>query len=1489
MTFYVHIADSCQVSAHEHGLESKIEDLKNQIESTQKLVGFTKFRPTHLMKRHIGRGFRLLTFDQRYGENRLIIFLQVFPRSDSTYEWIVNNHENFPEEAEDKVVLLNKTEMDEIYNHLSSDPEVSAQVFNAPSDDERSWLYEIFTNQGVNNKDLLVLESKEWVAQMNSEKMRDFLAFYQSFLDNIDLDEIEQSDSLQDIKHLYSDTGKLGILYSYLKGKNKLFLIYPLRNIRQNEIDEYKNRFFQIYSQKGEIRDSQDSILRFSKKAYPFFMTLDCDFWLDIQKEKEANLALSPEEGNLLDGIRSADMNSAKYPLFINGRAGSGKSTILQYLMADFSEFALKNETSLYPLYITYSYDLLKAAKDTVKRLLTTHSTRLLEGTFSDQEIDKVLEKSFVVFHDFLLNLLPNNSKKFFAGGKFISYSEFQRLWNIPGKGFGSRADARHLDVGIAWHIIRSYIKGIKSSNDYFNDADFRALPKKRRSVTEETFNFVYDKVWEKWYQPLSQSEGYWDDQDLVSEILDADIVNDLNYASILCDESQDFTSIELEFILQLSVFSKRRLAPQELVRVPFIFAGDPLQTLNPTGFRWENIQADFYDKFVAVLDPDERSKVEINYEELQFNYRSNSGIVKFCNLLQLLRLCLVGGQNISAQTSWWLEDPVQVIWFDVNDLKTQQEIKQNPEIVKIINCDLGDETYYVQQDSVLRNMESYEENIYQNILSPTRSKGLEFPRVILYCFGDTAPTGFEKLVDNSHQVMYTHEQLLKYEYFLNRLYVAASRAKRQLIIIDSREAIEKFWKFATDPKIIEVLAKNNNDFADWQEKIDYIVRGSQEAWTGESIDITAQAYEYKNQGYSARDPYLLRQAALSFRSIVNRIESVKCFALAFELEERFDEAGNTYLEAGLYEEAFNTYWKGQEFSQIQKLIQEYSSLARHIRSRISNFMADSTIGVSEALITELREMLSNTASQSEFLDNAMTWHSVFREILQRLVQTNTFPWGTAYSMLKLYLALNPDLDQESLGRIAYRAGFHKDAIQYFEAAHNTELREYFDSQAKENQFPNNLIWLYKLNKPEEIIQNWEENSQALDNLEHINNEIQELVFNTAFSHRSYDLAYQIWLANPDKIKSKKLYEYFIKSKQYDRAWSILEKFRDNDCVTDLLTRSLKDRQTEIALNTALLRIELWMKQGEWKQAIDFVDKKFLEDVGQTLILQFCGKPNVFHALRHKLVYEIAKSNDWKENPSDPRNIAAAEFLFKNFIAPGPFQSIKEAGLSIELVGSAIEKAGKYNNLVRFYDSLETYRDLPQDKRKYVGERLIVSLERRVKFLRDKKQFNQADDDELWCQALRNKFKIPLDQKLSPYPNLAEEQLSSLDTYKIQKNQSETIDNDLPPIQLKVITDKDDQLREWKVGHLTCKCSSNRKIWRIENEDSLEALKFSTDDFVMSGDVKCDPFDLREPEGKAGWVIPSWDSSVLIYERSDYREIIIACGYLESLSIKVSL
>jgi hypothetical protein len=325
----------------------------------------------------------------------------------------------------------------------------------------------------------------------------------------------------------------------------------------------------------------------------------------------------------------------------------------------------------------------------------------------------------------------------------------------------------------------------------------------------------------------------------------------------------------------------------------------------------------------------------------------------------------------------------------------------------------------------------------------------------------------------------------------------------------------------------------------------------------------------------------------------------------------------------------------------------------------------------------------------------------------------------------------------------------------------------------------------------------------------------------------------------------------------------------------------------EIALNTAQLRIELWMKQGEWKQAIDFVNKKSLENVAQTLILQFFGKPNVFRILRHKLVYEIATSNAFQDTPSDSRNITAAEFLFQNFIASGPYQSIKESGLSIELVGAAIEKAGKYNNLVRFYDSLESYRDLPDDKRKYVGERLIVSLERRIKYLKDRKQFNQAEEDELWCQALRNKFKISPDQKLHPYPNLTEEQLAILDMDKIQPKAIKH--DELPPIQSEPITTKDDQLREWKVGNLICKCSADRRKWKIENSDSLEDLKFSTEDFVMSGDTEFEACEPSESEEKAAWIILSWDSFVHVYERGDYREIVIACGNLESLSIKVSI
>lgn len=48
-----------------------------------------------------------------------------------------------------------------------------------------------------------------------------------------------------------------------------------------------------------------------------------------MEKESKSNLVLTEEQ------VQVVASNEPNYPLFISGRAGSGKSTVLQYLFAE--------------------------------------------------------------------------------------------------------------------------------------------------------------------------------------------------------------------------------------------------------------------------------------------------------------------------------------------------------------------------------------------------------------------------------------------------------------------------------------------------------------------------------------------------------------------------------------------------------------------------------------------------------------------------------------------------------------------------------------------------------------------------------------------------------------------------------------------------------------------------------------------------------------------------------------------------------------------------------------------------------------------------------------------------------------------------------------------------------------------------------------------------------------------------------------------------
>jgi hypothetical protein len=117
-------------------------------------------------------------------------------------------------------------------------------------------------------------------------------------------------------------------------------------------------------------------------------------------------------------------------------------------------------------------------------------------------------------------------------------------------------------------------------------------LPDNQKSVTEDIYKKVYDNVWQS-YQEHKKKKLLWDDQDLARYVLKNNLVKAL-FSAIFCDETQDFTRIELEIIYRLSIYSERKMPSNLISKIPFAFAGDELQTLNPTGFNWNALTAGY-------------------------------------------------------------------------------------------------------------------------------------------------------------------------------------------------------------------------------------------------------------------------------------------------------------------------------------------------------------------------------------------------------------------------------------------------------------------------------------------------------------------------------------------------------------------------------------------------------------------------------------------------------------------------------------------------------------------------------------------------------------------------------------------------------------------------------------------------------------------------------------------------------------------------------
>ncbi|NET60534.1 MAG: hypothetical protein F6K47_31670 [Symploca sp. SIO2E6] len=650
-----------------------------------------------------------------------------------------------------------------------------------------------------------------------------------------------------------------------------------------------------------------DDLTSIARRAYPSYLLADEYSWRAIENEESSNLALSAEERAILHSVSTSQPS---LPLFLNGQAGSGKSTMLFHLFADYCHRHLRHCSQQgqdffdkpHPLFLAYNQQLLKVAQERVTTLLVSHHRFLAKREELEQLPD--LSPFFQSLRKFLWHLLPPEERMRFDDADYISFHRFRQL-------FAARS-WHDVSAERCWLIIRTFIKGyyLDERDVYLPLEDYQEVPKKERTVSEEEFRKIYNSVW-RWYEEYTKEEGKWDDQDLIRRVLQLKCYRP-EYTAIFCDEAQDFTRLDLQLIMRLSVFSRYDLEHQHGDSLPFAFAGDPLQTLNPTGFRWASLKAAFYNEVLTPLFPTGKLGLEMNFAELDYNYRSIAPIVGVNNLIQLWRQVLFNIPELRPQKArkpgQW--EPQKFILSENISPEQLQEYLRDTLI--IVPCDQGGERDYLQEDELLKDCLGIRTDAPTpwNVLSAIATKGLEFKQVVLYKFGEACPP-------NAWERTETPSEELKY--FFNKLYVATSRATERLFIVDSPLGEKRLWQQATDKTELDkflALVSKPKERRNWQQGINTISLGTHPTLM-QGDDLLSIAQTFETEGLNTANPELLRRAQGAYHRLDNPYQAKVCEAWALKFEEQFLAAGNRFFEQGKLDEAWDCFWQGMCWQEL--------------------------------------------------------------------------------------------------------------------------------------------------------------------------------------------------------------------------------------------------------------------------------------------------------------------------------------------------------------------------------------------------------------------------------------------------------------------------------------------------------------------------------------------------------------------------------------------
>ncbi len=696
------------------------------------------------------------------------------------------------------------------------------------------------------------------------------------------------------------------------------------------------------------------------------------------QEDFELALYLTPEQEEIMN---------KPLPMMVSGTAGSGKTTLGIYYLLKLSLAEKKK------LFITYNQFLRNSAA----RLF--HA--LLNATPWAAEMKP---PDFFTFKEYCLKAAESYHRQFPLENE-VNFERFQQL-------IRPNSQARKFDPPLIWEEIRSMIKGalpqinlnvlkrahssLKSGQvppallnavqqqlfafsqmeslkklekfvqkylqtdllnlskhfpDYADEQSERALMAlekmlevllKERELTQKKYlsfmdyealgrkkapNFLLDRsiiygIFE-WYQEQLDRQGLWDELDLSREVvtlLSEHSAEASRYDVVVCDEVQDLTDVQHELLFHVT------RSPLDL-----LLSGDTKQIINPSGFRWEELKRHFYERELKIP--------EIHF--LNLNFRSSGSIVELSNLLLELKFNLLGVRAEELMEDWKYKGRPPVVVRSVGE----------PEMLENVQSTGARRTILVRSEAEKNRLRKSLET--ELVFTIYEAKGLEFDTVLLWKFASDAASSDVWKVILSYSNREMHQAKIRHE--INLLYVAITRAQKDLLIYDGEEPSFIWDSEAIRPKIyatgdlayIGKIWEVVSTPEEWREQGDYFFerefyRAALECYKNAGEDrlvLKAKAYYAEKTGdFAAAGSYFeqigeLKKAASfyeksgqydkalrAWKEMQNEENVFRCQLKLLEQKGQFEELGEIYLSRKEYRKAVEMLVKGGVYAKAAQV-----------------------------------------------------------------------------------------------------------------------------------------------------------------------------------------------------------------------------------------------------------------------------------------------------------------------------------------------------------------------------------------------------------------------------------------------------------------------------------------------------------------------------------------------------------------------------------------